>query len=133
MFISSCHHFNLSFRQIDLSSRRIDSPSRRVVLSLVIFSPQLLVSSCRPFNSSSRHGTSRHFKHREYSETGKTNYAQAQVPTCDYGEFSFKIDELNAVKDLLRDPVSRIDQIPPQNSQTQNYSIYLLIYLLLID
>ena len=31
----------------------------------------------------------------------------------DYGEFPFKIDELNAVKDFLRDPVSRIDQTVP--------------------
>ena len=63
-----------------------------------------------------------------------------------HGEFSSKIDELNAVKDLLRHPVSRVDQIPPQNSQTQNpqikstnclllrtiqvlFNFYLFIYL----
>ena len=31
-----------------------------------------------------------------------------------------KMDEVNAVKDILRDALSRIDQIPSQSSQSQS-------------
>ena len=86
--ISSCRHFNLSSRRVglssrrlDLSFRRVDSSSRRVVLSsrrVNFSSPRLSFWSRRIVLSTRRLAA---LKNREYSETEKTNHAQAQVPT----------------------------------------------------
>ena len=144
LVISSCQlALNSSSRHVNLSSRRVVFSTRPLVLStchLVVSSSQLVVltrhlfgsalssrrvnSSPRHFNlssrrvnSSSRRLVSRHFKYREDPGTEKTNCASS----CTHERFC-KMDELSAVKDILRDALSRIDQIPPQNSQNQNPS-----------
>ena len=92
----------LSSRRVDMSSRCVDLSSRRVDLStrgaVVSFSQLMwtnhllawtcrLVSSCRPFNlpsrrvnSSSRRGTSRHFKYQEDSGTKKHKLHKLKYP-----------------------------------------------------
>ena len=83
-----------------------------------------LNSSCRLFNSSSRRVNSSLLAailNTEKTLGQRKQTAQAQAPTCEC-PCECKMDELNAVKDILRDALSRIDQIPPQNSQNQNTS-----------
>ena len=138
----SSRHVNLSSRRVVLSTRRVNSSSPRLSLSFrrAVFSTRrfvvptchLVVSNhriveCRPLNSSSRRvnssptRTSRHFKYREDPVTEKADCASSSAHMR-FWRFSCKMDELNAVKDILRDALSRIDQIPPQNSQNQNTS-----------
>ena len=121
---------DFSSRLVDLSSCRVDLSPRRVDLSsdlvawtcllasacgLVVSSFSLVVLSSCILNTEMTLGQK------------KKQAAQAQVPTCDSGEFSFKIDELNVVKDLLSDTVSCVDQIPTEDQIHRPRVLKLLI------
>ena len=130
---STCRPVVSSSQLVVLTRHLLASACRFVVLSfqLVVSSCQLVISSCQIIVSSSvvhstrrlvvSTRTSRHFKYREDPVTEKADCASSSAHMR-FWRFSCKMDELNAVKDILRDALSRIDQIPPQNSQNQNTS-----------
>ena len=104
---STCHlagstcHFVVSTRRPVVSSSHLVVSTCHLLASasgLVVSSFQLVVSP-----------------HKKIENTLRQKRQTMHKLKYPHGEFSFKIDELNAVKDLLRDPVSRMDQIPPQN------------------
>ena len=104
---STCHlvgstcHFVVSTRRPVVSSSHLVVSTFHLLASasgLVVSSFQLVVSP-----------------HKKIENTLRQKRQTMHKLKYPHGEFSFKIDELNAVKDLLRDPVSRMDQNPPQN------------------
>ena len=140
---SSSHLANSSSQLVVLSSYLVESSSHLVVLSILLTSPLLVYSSVilqllvSCFNLSCHSSTRRvpksvvwtsclslqikpsgprdENKRRPGHQRQDKRTAQARVlPVLR------KMDEVNVVKDILRDALSRIDQIPSQSSQSQS-------------
>ena len=136
MFISSRHKFMPSRPLLISPIHRVNSSSHLVVLSILLTSPlpvyssvilQLVVSHFNsPFSISvvwtsglslqvKPSGPRDENKRRPGHQRQDKRTAQAHVlPVLR------KMDEVNVVKDILRDALSRIDQIPSQSSQSQS-------------
>ena len=137
---SSSHLANSSSQLVVLSSYLVESSSHLVVSSILFTSPLLVCSSAilqlvvSHFNSpfpisiylspSSGHvvslqvkpsGPRDENKRRPGHQRQDKRTAQAHVLPA-----LRKMDEVNVVKDILRDALSRIDQIPSQSSQSQS-------------
>ena len=133
---SSSHLANSSSQLVVLSSYLVESSSHLVVLSILLTSPlpvyssvilQLVVSHFNsPFSISvvwtsglslqvKPSGPRDENKRRPGHQRQDKRTAQAHVlPVLR------KMDEVNVVKDILRDALSKIDQIPSQSSQSQS-------------
>ena len=137
---SSSHLANSSSQLVVLSSYLVESSSHLVVSSILFTSPLLVCSSVilqlvvSHFNSpfsisiylspSSGHmvslqvklsGPRDENKRRPGHQRQDKHTVQAHVLPM-----LRKMDEVNVLKDILRDALSRIDQIPSQSSQSQS-------------
>ena len=133
---SSSHLANSSSQLVVLTSYLVESSSHLVVSSILLTSPLLVYSSVilqlvvshfnSPFSISvvwtsglslqvKPSGPRDENKRRPGHQRQDKRTAQAHVLPA-----LRKMDEVNVVKDILRDALSRIDQIPSQSSQSQS-------------